>query len=65
MRHGFGVLRWPPGEFWEATPIELYRGIEGWQECHGVGPYSASSSKWLKEDEVERLHMLEEQFPDV
>ena len=67
MRHGLGVLRWSPSEFWAATPTELYRGIEGWQECHGVGPYATSPERpggWMQADEVKRLRELEEMFPD-
>ena len=67
MRHGLGVLGWPPGEFWSATPIELYRGIEGWQECHNVGPYAKPSTapgRRLTEEEVEELHDLMDMFPD-
>jgi len=31
------VLGWPPSEFWQATPYELYAAIEGWQEANGGG----------------------------
>lgn len=65
MRHGLGVLRWPPSEFWNATPTELYRGIEGWQECHGMGSGSKTvASGYLTEEEVGDLQELMERFPD-
>ena len=38
MRWGMGVLRWAPSEFWRATPVELNRAMEGWQEAHGIDP---------------------------
>lgn len=63
MRLGLGVLKWPPSEFWEATPTELYRGIEGWQECHGLGPDSKQAGR-LSEEEVAELQDLMEMFPD-
>ena len=37
MQIGMGVLGWPPSEFWQATPYELYAAIEGWQEANGGG----------------------------
>lgn len=37
MQIGMGVLGWPPSEFWQATPFELYAAIEGWQEANGSG----------------------------
>ena len=66
MRHGLGVIRWPPETFWKATLTELYRAVEGWQECHGLGRYGKTpqGQNWLTEKEVDNLHELEEMFPD-
>lgn len=37
MQIGMGVMGWPPSEFWQATPYELYAAVEGWQEANGGG----------------------------
>jgi uncharacterized phage protein (TIGR02216 family) len=37
MQIGMGVMGWPPSEFWQATPYELYAAVEGWQGANGGG----------------------------
>lgn len=54
-----GVLGWSPSEFWRATPSDLYRAIEGWQEANGG--CEESSVDPLTPDELAELM---EQFPD-
>lgn len=60
MRHGLGVLGWSPSEFWRATPVELYRGLEGWQESNGVDPADATPESMT----LDELHNLMDRFPD-
>ena len=61
MRHGMGVLGWSPTEFWDATPIELYRAIEGWQEAHGIDPDETPEGPLT----MDELYDLMERFPDA
>lgn len=61
MRHGLGVLRWSPRDFWSATPRELYAAVEGWQESHGVDAEKEETAQPLTMDEFEDLM---ERFPD-
>lgn len=35
MEIAFGILKWTPTEFWNATPNELWRGLDGWQLTQG------------------------------
>jgi hypothetical protein len=57
------VLRWPPSEFWNATPLELYRAIDGWLEAErGVDPEKAPREVGLTEGEFADLS---ERFPDA
>lgn len=57
MQLGLGVLRWPSDQFWNSTVRELYSGIEGWMEAHGVQkPLSAPTQDQLRE--------MMKKFPD-
>lgn len=37
MELGMGVLGWPPGEFWNATPLDLLAAVAGYSEANGGG----------------------------
>ena len=30
-----GVLGWPPAQFWQATPHDLYAALDGWNQVQG------------------------------
>jgi len=46
-----GVLGWPPSEFWQATPYELYAAVEGWQEANG----GSGEDKYPDRESIEDL----------
>ncbi len=56
-----GVLGWPPSEFWNATPTELYSAIRGWQASQGIDPDEEDTGAALTRDELDDLM---EQYPD-
>jgi hypothetical protein len=42
MRAGLGVLGWHPDAFWNATPIEIRRAVEGYGMTQGTDPDSGA-----------------------
>jgi len=71
MEVALGVLRWPPGTFWEATYLELSCAYAGHAKARGLGAWRPASGRvgapW-RPGEVERLRQqmaeLKRRFPD-
>lgn len=59
MRVGLGVMYWSPLDFWDATPVELYIAIEGWQDANTKDGHERSEPLTVEEMEV-----LMRKFPD-
>lgn len=53
------MLAWSPRDFWKATPDELFRAIEGWQEANGVS--DPEPEVYMTRDELDDLMA---RFPD-
>lgn len=41
MEFALGVLRWPPSEFWNSTPLELTSAYVGYCRREGLGRWEA------------------------
>ncbi len=56
-----GILRWPPSEFWTATPIDLTVAIQGYLESHGVDVDKAKATAKITNDDLRQM-MQDEPF---
>jgi len=50
-----GILRWPPSEFWAATPLDLTAAIEGYLESRGVDVEERTASAKITNDDLREL----------
>lgn len=49
-----GVLSWPPSEFWQACPRDVYAAISGWKEANGAGERANQAPSRAEVDEMIR-----------
>ena len=50
-----GVLRWPPSEFWQATPIDLTVAMLGYFESRGVNVDEATAAPKISNDDLRKM----------
>lgn len=57
MRAGLGCLGWSPDVFWQSTPLEIRRAIEGLAMQNGTDPDTglAADSGYMTPEEYQAL----------